>query len=346
MKAFLKGFGIVVALTIAGMILATVAPKIGVWVGLVFLVIPLVAVFKPLPQLHLGHRAFSASVAFFVGFLTTAASYGLVSDTQRLADLRATDPAAYLAELEDRDQTKWLSELEDLAPERYAIEAAKVAEAEAARKAEVEAADAARKAEAEAAAAARAEEVAATRQAEQAAKVASYIEQLDREIASIPGVQASKYTGDVATINTGLLLIGAWALLYEEGNALDLNDEARQKRQKFRQLLVRKQMELLPIMRDAYGPAMRQQLWEADGSARTIGAGYRTVEFVSAAFARNANIKQIHLEIRENLMMLRFTRAQYKWIKQASEFSYYDMDVPKDSDIVKWEGDGGYRVLD
>ncbi len=134
--------------------------------------------------------------------------------------------------------------------------------------------------------------------------------------------------------------------MYEEGDKLDLNDKARQKRQQFRQLLVRKQAEMLPAMRDAYGPAMRRQLWEADGSARTVGAGYRIVEFVSVAFARNANIKQIHTEIRENLMMLRFTRAQYKWIKQASEFSYYDMEVPKDSDIVKWESGGRYRVLD
>lgn len=346
MKAFLKGVGIVVALTIVGMILATVAPQVGVWVGLTFLVVPLVALIRPLPQLHLGHRAFSASVAFFVGLMTTAASYGLMSDTQRLADLRATDPAAYLTALEGRDQAKWLSELEELDPERYTEETAKIAEAEAARKAEAEAAEAARKAEAEAAAAARATEAATEREAEQAAKVAAYIEQLDREIASVPGVQATKYTGDATTINTGLLLIGAWALLYEEGDKLDLNDEARQKRQQFRQLLVRKQADMLPAMRDAYGPAMRQQLWEADGSARTIGAGYRTVEFMSAAFARNANIKQIHLEIRENLMMLRFTRAQYKWIKQASEFSYYDMEVPKDSDIVKWESGGRYRVLD
>lgn len=346
MKAFLKGLGIVVALTIAGTILATVAPQVGVWVGLAFLVVPLAAMFKPLPQLYLGHRAFSASVAFFVGLMTALASVGLMSETKRLADLRVTDPTAYLAELESRDQSKWLSELRELAPERYVQEQAKTAEAEAAAKAEAEAAEVARKAEAEAEAAERAAQAAQERQAEQEAKVRTHIEQLDREIASIPTVQASKYTDDVSAINTGLLLIGAWALLYEEGGKLELNDEAQQKREKFRQLLVRKQAQMLPAMRDAYGPAMRQQLWEADGSARTIGSGYRTVEFVSAAFARNANIKQIQLEIRENLMMLRFTRAQYKWIKQASEYSYYDMEVPKDSDIVKWESGGRYRVLD
>ncbi|WP_209833796.1 hypothetical protein [Ruegeria sp. HKCCE3926] len=349
MKAFLKGAGIVFALAIAGMILATVAPQVGVWVGLAFLVVPLVAIFKPLPQLHLGNRAFSASIAFFVGLVTALASLGLMSETQRLDDLRATDPIAYLAELEFRDQSKWLSELKELAPERYAQEQAKTAEAEAAAKAEAEAAEAARKSEAEAEAAERAAQAAQAaqeRQAEQESKVRTHIEQLDREIVSIPTVQASKYTSDVSTINTGLLLIGAWALLYEEGGKLELNDEAQQKREKFRQLLVRKQAQMLPAMRDAYGPAMRQQLWEADGSARTIGSGYRTVEFVSAAFARNANIKQIHLEIRENLMMLRFSRAQYKWIKQASEYSYYDMEVPKDTDIVKWESGGRYQVIE
>ena len=335
MKAFLKGLGIVIALTIAGMALTMLAPQIGVWVGLMFLVVPLFAVFKPLPQLYLGHRAFSASVALFVGFMTTIASYGFTSNTSRLAELRASDPVAYLEALEERDQAKWLSELEELDPERYAKEAKKMAEAKAAREAE-----------AVAAAAARAAEARAARQAEQEAKIAAYIEQLDREIASIPGVQVSKYTSDTSPINTGLLLIGAWALLYEEGDSLDFNEEVRKKRQQFRQLLVRKQAKMLPLMRDAYGPAMRRQLWEADGSARTIGAGYRTVEFVSAAFARNANIKQFHLEIRENLMMMRFTRAQYKWIKLASEFSYYTMESPEDTEIVKWESGGRYRVLD
>lgn len=346
MKAFLKGLGIVAALIIAGMILATVAPQVGVWVGLAFLVVPLVAVFKPLPQLHLGNRVFNACVAFFVGLMTTAASFGLISDTQRFVDLRETNPTAYLASIEARDQAKWLSELKELAPERYAAEAAKIAAAEATRKAETEAAEAAQKAEAEAAAAVRAAEAATERQAEQEAKLTEYIEQLDREIASIPGIHASKYTEDVSSINIGLLLIGTWALLYEEGDKLDLNEEARQKRQQYRRLLASKQTQMLPAMRDAYGPAMRQQLWEADGSARTIGAGYRTVEFVSASFARNANIKQIHTEIRENLMMLRFTRAQYKWFKQASEYSYYTLEVPKDSEIVKWESGGRYRALD
>ena len=346
MKAFLKGLGIVFALMVVGMIVAVTAPQIGLWVGLAFLVVPLVALFKPLPQLHLGHRGFSIAVAVFVGMMTTLASVSSNADNQKMAELRATDPTAYLAALESRDKTKWLAELKELAPERFAAESAKAAEAEAARKAEADAAEAARIAEQERAAALKQAEAEAARQADQDAKVAAYVEQLDREIASLPGVSAAKYTSDVPSINTGLILLGTWALLYEEGGKLPLTDEARAKREQFRRLLVNKQVQFLPALRDAYGPAMRQQLWEADGSARTIGAGYKTVEFVSVAFARNANIKQIHTDIRENLMMLRFTRAQYKWIKEASEFSYYDMEVPKDSDIVKWESGARWRVLE
>ena len=91
---------------------------------------------------------------------------------------------------------------------------------------------------------------------------------------------------------------------------------------------------------------MRQRLWIADGSARTIGAGYRTVEFVSGGFARNANIQEFHLEVRESLMNLRFTRAQYKWFQHASDASYYTLEVPRDSDIVKWGNNVRFTVLD
>jgi hypothetical protein len=91
---------------------------------------------------------------------------------------------------------------------------------------------------------------------------------------------------------------------------------------------------------------MRNALWEADGSSRTIGAGYRTVEFVSGAFAANANIKKIHLDFRETLLKLRFTRVQYKWYKQASEYTYFTLEPPKDTDIVKWESNGRFTTLD
>ncbi len=326
MVAFLKGTGVVVLLLIGTALISAISPEIGLVVGVALLLLPGVALLKPLPKLRLGHRGFSFAVMFFVGLPATIGSVGMVNDQKEaeFSALKENNPDEYLRSLKDTDQDRWMSELAEIDPEQHAAEKARIAEEEARRVAEV----------------------AAAREAEEQARIDSYVEQLDREIASIPGIRASKYTEDVASINTGLIVIGAWALFYEEGAKLDLPEEALLKRQQFRNAFVRKQTELLPAMRDAYGPAMRKQLWEADGSARTIGAGYRTVEFVSVAFARNANIKQIHTDIYENLMMLRFTRAQYKWIKHASEFSYYTLEVPKDSDIVRWESSGRFKVLE
>lgn len=297
---------------ILGMALAAAAPMLGLWVGLIFLLVPLFAIFKPLPSLHLGNRGFSFSVSSFVGLTTTLASIGAESE-RVAAELRETNPTAYLEALESRDKDKWLAELEELAPERYKKEAAKAE---------------------------------AKRQAEQEAEIAAYIAQLDREIASIPGLQATKYTKDMRSINMGLVILAAWAAIYEDGDKLQLTEEAQAKRKQFRRAVVSKQIELLPALRDAYGSVMRKELWEADASARTIGKGYRTAEFVSVAFAANANIKKIHTDLQEHLTLLRFTRAQYKWFKQASEYSYFTIDVPKDSDIVVWEKNGRYRVLD
>lgn len=189
-------------------------------------------------------------------------------------------------------------------------------------------------------------DVEARRLSEERAELASYVDRLDLEIESIPAINPSTYTESIASINAGVVLIGAWAMVYEQGASLKLDEEDEKKRQKFRSLASKKQAQMLPVLRDAYGPLMRKQLWEADGSARTFGPGFRTIEFVSGAFARNANIKKIQEQMRETLLMLRFTRAEYKWFKQASEYTYYTLEAPRDSDMVRWNPNGTFRVLD
>lgn len=345
MKAFFKGVGIILGLFVAGVIAVAISPQAGTIFAAILLIAPLIAIFKPIPSVGLGHRGFSIAVMVFAGLPIFLASLGVNEQSQRLAELKKSDPAAYLAELKATDQAKYLVELAEIDPERHKVELARIADEEAQRTAALKAeADAKQATEAAAEVARKAEEDAKLAAAAKS-EADQYLEQLDREIASLPGVSASKYTGSVNDINLAIILIGTWNLVYENGAKLDLDADGQAKRKKFKDLLVRKQAELFPALRDAYGPAMRTQLWEADGSARTFGAGYRTVEFVSAAFARNANIKQIHTEMFENLLMLRFTRAQYKWFEQASEFSYYTLEPPKDTDLVKWDSGGRFSIL-
>lgn len=345
MKAFFKGVGIILGLLIAGMIVTALSLQAGMAVAAALVIAPIIALFKPIPSVGLNHRGFSAAVLFFVGLPMALGVMGMNEQSSKLAALKLSDPPAYLAELKTTDQTKYLSELAEIDPERHNAESERIADEEAQRTAELQAAEAATVAEQAAAALTTKAEEDARRADAERAETELYLEQLDRELASLPGVSASKFTGSVSEINLGLVLIGTWNLLYENGSSLNLDAEGQKKRQRFQDLLIRKQAEMFPALRDAYGPAMRSQLWEADGSARTLGAGYRTVEFVSAAFARNANIKQIHTEMFENLLMLRFTRAQYKWFDQASEFSYYTLEPPKDTDLVKWDSGARFRLL-
>ncbi len=361
MKVFVIRAAILICLLFAGLVFAGLAPAYGRYIGLALTLIALVALYRPLPQLHLQSRAFSAALALLVGAPVTLASFAVIAEENRLAELRMSDTAAYLSELERRKSPKWMDELKILDPEQYAAEQARLeieeaerqnaiaeknkelAAAEAERMAVAERKAAAlRAAQAEKAALAKAER-AAKAKAERQAKLDAYIAQLDREIASIPSINVRDYTAEMEDITAGLLLLGAWALIYEDGNKFSLSDEAKAKRNTFKNLAVAKQKQLLPVMRDAYGPVMRQRLWEADSSARTVGSGYRTVQFTSATFARNANIKKVHLEWRNSLMMLRFTRAEYKWIKFASEYSFYTMTPPDDSELIIWNGRGGFR---
>lgn len=296
-------------LTFAVAIATLNSPQFYVWALLFYTVILTVLIILPFARPGLGSRILSFAAALFVGIATASAS-----------DEQAS------------------------AAERHVAALATIADAPPALQAEANAAKAEhlpRQAQAQ-----RQTVFEPARQSNKEADVASHIEQLDREIASMQSVRPSQYARDVAAIDTGLLLLGAWARLYAEGEPLDLQDEALQKRRQFRNLLVTKQRSLLPIMRNAYGPAMRQQLRHADISVRTLGAGYRTVEFVSAAFEMDADIKQMHQDVEENLTMLRFTRVQYKPISQAPDFSYHILEVPKDSELVQWQSGGAYRILD
>jgi hypothetical protein len=192
------------------------------------------------------------------------------------------------------------------------------------------------------------EQAAATakRLAEEKTDVELYAQRLDQEILLIPEIDALRYAKGLDSIKAGLAIIDSWSALYEKGGWLNIDNETQKKRQKFRSLLAKKQAQMFPAMRDAYGPAMRNQLWEADGSAKTFGAGFRTIEFISAAFARNANIKKVNDQMLDTLMTLRFSRVQYKWFDGAAEFTYYTLKPPKDTDIVKWRANGSFHLLD
>ena len=332
MNSYVSGVLRLIGLYALGMVAAALGTDALVLFLVATILVPFLSLFKLMPKLGLTSRGFAVAVIFFIGLPTihvyqTAAAE---RDTKELAELKISDPVAYMVELKSKDEDKYLEELAVLDPERHAIEAADKAARDAEAAAQKAAARAAAKEEAEIAA---------------REKVSEYLVMLDQGIEGIADLKASNFTEDVLAIVMGLTLIDRYNEYYENGLSLPLDDAGLAKREQYASALRRKQSEMLPVLRDAYGPAMRAQLWEADGWAQTKGNGFRTVTIVNAIFAANSNIKDIHETLRDQLNMLRFTRAEYKWYKEARDFSYYPLEVPSDNQLGRWGRNGSFSPL-
>lgn len=168
----------------------------------------------------------------------------------------------------------------------------------------------------------------------------AYVEQLNREMDSLKTFSVKKYLESKDSIILGVALFSVWATIAEEGETFDLNKNESELLKKFKAKISSVQSRSFPKLRDSYGPAIRQNLWEHDLSAKTNGKGYRNLEFVGAAFAANRNIKQFQETISNVVHQLRFKKVKYRWYKGASEFTFYDVKSHNDRKLIIWtEGD-------
>jgi hypothetical protein len=166
--------------------------------------------------------------------------------------------------------------------------------------------------------------------------VATYVNRVNAQINDLRELKVRDFIESVEAIMVVLLLFDISAQIIEEGKDFELTPDQDNEIQNLKQTLSRKQIEVFPAIRDAYGPALRKNLWEHDGYARTLGTAYRRIEIVSALFAANRNIADFHNTVLATLLQLRFTRVDYKWIRQASEYSYFKLEPPSDGVIGYW----------
>lgn len=127
-----------------------------------------------------------------------------------------------------------------------------------------------------------------------------------------------------------------YIIILEHGT-IEQIDESKQ----YAKEMSRLQKKKLPDMRDKFGPVLDDIFWEYDIDAKTIGSGYRTIEFVGGLFAANRNIKKFHHNraLRMVLHKMRFKKVTYKWIPSERKFTYYQVSSPDDGDIIYWERD-------
>jgi hypothetical protein len=91
------------------------------------------------------------------------------------------------------------------------------------------------------------------------------------------------------------------------------------------------QVREFPKMRRAWAQAANREMWEHDVTVSAIGARATTLNLIGGTFAANHNIRTTEDALSRVLQRLRFRRTQYRWFRDASEYTYFTYTTPDDA---------------
>ncbi|MGH1398018.1 MAG: hypothetical protein ACRBCT_02275 [Alphaproteobacteria bacterium] len=171
-----------------------------------------------------------------------------------------------------------------------------------------------------------------------------YIEDIQRELKSFDNGDI-KIPDTHEGIKLTLAIFSVHAQNIEKAKNYNLTNEDQRVVNRYKKEVIAWQKRAFPKIRDLYGPIARKLVWENDMSVRTYGNGFRTIEYVGGTFAANRNIKEFLIQVHAAHTLYRFKQIRFKWFKGASEYTYFNLDTPKDRDLVVFTN-GDTRIVD
>lgn len=134
LKTILLRAAAVLALPMIALVIAGLSAIAVLAFVLTFFFVYGIAVFRPSRRFGLGNKVFNAVMAVWIG-MSGLVAVGVAREVEaqrsEMAELRTTDPAAYLAMLRGIDEQRWRSELAVLDPVAFQEEEARLAAEEA-----------------------------------------------------------------------------------------------------------------------------------------------------------------------------------------------------------------------
>lgn len=160
-------------------------------------------------------------------------------------------------------------------------------------------------------------------------------ERLEKELNSdafTKGLKTETYRGTVEALQMELVLFNLWANVIQEGEAS--NNENKKLANSLRKKVIAIQIAEFPKLRKAYVDIIANKLWEENITVTVQGNGSTVINLTGGLFANNKNIKQTQEAIYDVVKMFRFKQIRFRWFKGADEYTYYDLEVPKDNELV------------
>lgn len=128
-----------------------------------------------------------------------------------------------------------------------------------------------------------------------------------------------KYHGEVDEMASTAREFTHYARIYNVYIESDV-DSISNAAKKLKTTLQKTQKQIFPILRKSYTNFAKRKLWEED---ITVNSNNKTITFTGGIFAANKNMQSFHDGIYDMLYLLRFSKANYKWYKNASEYTIY-----------------------
>lgn len=160
----------------------------------------------------------------------------------------------------------------------------------------------------------------------------SLVQQLKNEVASAKKFKPTATYSEYTEMAIQVAVFKAWATKISEAKASG-DPAAKKEAATLKSVAAKMQAKEFPRMRAAYVKMLKEKLWENDIVVSKVGNA--TIQFTGGLFAANKNIKDFHTTIHDQIEPLRFRQAQYKWYSGDDEFTYYDIKVPKDSELIE-----------
>lgn len=93
------------------------------------------------------------------------------------------------------------------------------------------------------------------------------------------------------------------------------------------------QVKYYPIIKKEYAEEMNKKMWEFDVKVKYSGKGNKELTYIGGMFAANKNIKEAYDRMFNDVVKLRFSKVNFKWIPSASEWEYYTVTSLKDNEF-------------
>jgi len=136
----------------------------------------------------------------------------------------------------------------------------------------------------------------------------------------------------ISDIKITAALLKAYALTIQEGN-YSSDTEILKLTSKLKSKLISFQKLILPKLRKQYYKYIKNTLWENDVEVSISGKDNTILSLSGHYFITNKNKAECQNAIYEMVNLLRFKQIRYTWYNGQEQYTYYNLETPKDSDI-------------